>query len=353
MLLFWSGLVVVMAGLWRWQQVRELPGAAMLLGQLIVILLLLPGPSRIHYSQKLVWNYLLLTYGLCAAGLGIGAWLLAGESARVPGQVVQLQAIIVGCVGVMLLVRHGFHPRDVYEGKIALWEWSGFAVMALLLAHALLALWRTADGWPVRAMAWAAGVVGLFCVIIGTGIVTNPLWEHAGVGRWPVVNGLLFIYGLPCALLALLIPHLNAVWPDDATDQATQAMRQTLTAGLACFALLLLFVLVSLEVRQFFTGGDLILGSVGVAEMYSYSVAWIVLGLGLVALGIWRGSRSLRYASLVVMLAAIGKVFIVDTAHLHDLYRVLSLLGLGVSLLVLGYVYQKFVFNTKHKAGRV
>jgi uncharacterized membrane protein len=52
-----------------------------------------------------------------------------------------------------------------------------------------------------------------------------------------------------------------------------------------------------------------------------------------------------RYASLGVMLLAVVKVFLFDTASLGDLYRVLSFLGLGLSLIVLGWLYQKFVFR--------
>ena len=52
----------------------------------------------------------------------------------------------------------------------------------------------------------------------------------------------------------------------------------------------------------------------------------------------------LRWSSLVVMLAAVAKVFLFDTAHLRDLYRVLSFFGLGVSLLLLAFLYQRFVF---------
>jgi uncharacterized membrane protein len=44
------------------------------------------------------------------------------------------------------------------------------------------------------------------------------------------------------------------------------------------------------------------------------------------------------------MALAVGKVFLVDTARLEGLYRVFSLLGLGVTLMLLAYLYQRFVF---------
>jgi len=54
----------------------------------------------------------------------------------------------------------------------------------------------------------------------------------------------------------------------------------------------------------------------------------------------------LESLALLLALAAV-KVFFSDTAHLDNLYRVLSFLGLGASLLVLGFVYQRFVFRAK------
>ncbi len=38
------------------------------------------------------------------------------------------------------------------------------------------------------------------------------------------------------------------------------------------------------------------------------------------------------------------KVFLIDMSALADLYRVASFLGLGLSLVGIGYLYQRFVF---------
>jgi len=39
-----------------------------------------------------------------------------------------------------------------------------------------------------------------------------------------------------------------------------------------------------------------------------------------------------------------AKVFLIDMSGLTDLYRVASFLGLGLSLVGIGYIYQRFVF---------
>lgn len=40
----------------------------------------------------------------------------------------------------------------------------------------------------------------------------------------------------------------------------------------------------------------------------------------------------------------IGKVFLVDLGNLQDLYRVASLVGLAMSLIVISLAYRRFVF---------
>ena len=81
------------------------------------------------------------------------------------------------------------------------------------------------------------------------------------------------------------------------------------------------------------------------AEVYTYSVVWLLLGIALLLGGIFRQDKMLRYASLGVMLLTVGKVFLYDAAELEGLYRVFSFFGLGISLIGLSYFYTRFVFG--------
>jgi len=81
------------------------------------------------------------------------------------------------------------------------------------------------------------------------------------------------------------------------------------------------------------------------AELYTYSVVWLIAGLALLFWGTLRGSQMLRFASLAVMLATVSKVFLIDAGSLTGLFRVFSFLGLGVSLIGLSYFYSRFVFG--------
>ena len=66
---------------------------------------------------------------------------------------------------------------------------------------------------------------------------------------------------------------------------------------------------------------------------------------GLLGAGVLSRLDTLRYGSLAVLLIAVGKVFLIDTSSLENLYRVMSFFGLGVTLIGLGYLYQRLVFR--------
>lgn len=51
--------------------------------------------------------------------------------------------------------------------------------------------------------------------------------------------------------------------------------------------------------------------------------------------------------SLAIWLLTVGKVFLYDLGQLRDLYRVLSLLGLAMSLIAISLAYQRYVFSGK------
>jgi uncharacterized membrane protein len=75
------------------------------------------------------------------------------------------------------------------------------------------------------------------------------------------------------------------------------------------------------------------------------SVAWAVYALILLAIGVRTRSSSMRWLSLGLLVITLGKVFLHDLGELEDLYRVGSLVGLAVSLIIVSLIYQRFVFR--------
>lgn len=79
------------------------------------------------------------------------------------------------------------------------------------------------------------------------------------------------------------------------------------------------------------------------AELWAWSGAWLAYGAVVMAVGIGRREQKLRLAALAVIGLVVAKVFLVDMGDLVGLWRVLSFLGLGLSLIALGAVYRRFV----------
>ncbi|MFW6060072.1 MAG: DUF2339 domain-containing protein [Phycisphaeraceae bacterium] len=327
----WSALgAAAAATVWRWRIAGLDQLGSAITG--IALVLIASGPMRIEVGQTLIWNALLAAYGLPVLALALAAWCLHRAGKTALHDLHRLAAIAFVALLVSWLIRHGFHRAALLDSELGLVEATSYILAWWTLAAALFIAHRRHEYWTESFAARGLSVVGLGALVIAFA-ARCPLWHATPMGETPVFNGLLFVYGLPAALLAVLMAL--ATGPEQA--QWRRAFGATILA--------LLFVLVSLQVRHFFAGSVLAGGDITQAEWYAYSLAWLVFGVAVLVLGIRLGRAGLRHAGLIVMLLTVGKVFIFDTAHLADLYRVLSFLGLGLCLLGLGYLYQRYVFR--------
>ncbi|MEM1208795.1 MAG: DUF2339 domain-containing protein [Planctomycetota bacterium] len=341
--LAWAGLGVAIAGLWPWLRTDAMRAASCVALGLAVLTLGLAVPTEASVEA---WpgHTLLptqLVFGLGALSLTAWLWARRGEASTAVG--VCWAAVVYGVVAAAWLVRYGFvgadwlaEPTLVEASVLALVWLAGGAALRLIGGQRLSGALDSGGQAAVWLALSASCVLGLLAL--------NPLWAGGSVGSWPVANWLALAYG---------VPAVAAGW----VAYAERLRRPGLAQAGGVVSLVMLFVWVSLATRQAFVGGDLRFEThdVGQAESYAYSAAWVGLGLALLVAGLWRRAAWLRYGSLAVMLIAVGKVFLVDAATLEGLLRVLSFFGLGLSLLALGYVYQRFVLVRKEEptAGRV
>ena len=115
--------------------------------------------------------------------------------------------------------------------------------------------------------------------------------------------------------------------------------------GLAAIGIV--FAWINLAIADWFSTGDLVSLSLRriPAQDLTMSLAWGVYSLVLLAVGVARDVSGLRWVSLFILILTIGKVFLYDLGQLQDLFRVVSLLGLAVSLILVSLAYQRFVFR--------
>jgi len=116
-------------------------------------------------------------------------------------------------------------------------------------------------------------------------------------------------------------------------------------AGLG--ALVVVFVWINLAIADWYSSSDVLHLAITrtPAENLTTSIAWALYAIGILALGVRLASGGLRWASLVLLMVTIVKIFLYDLGELRDLYRVGALLGLAISLIVVSLVYQRFVFR--------
>ncbi len=290
-------------------------------------------------------NWLLYGYGLPALAFWYAARLFRPLSGQ--GGSDRLVALLEagGLIFLTLLismeVRHLMSP----DGRLDHWRYE-LPEMAINTAvwgvTGLVMFWKHLEvdrtvftwGWMVYAALATGQVIG------GHLLLFNPYFTGEKVGFLPIANLLLLLYAVPAAIAA--------AWFWRAEGKAKWKPVRSFAGMLG---LMLAFAWVTLEIRHAFHGTRLDTGNLSDGEWWSYSAGWLVYGVVLLGLGLWRESAALRYASLAVIMLTVAKVFLSDMAALEGLLRALSFLGLGGTLVAIGFFYQRVVFAPAGGAG--
>jgi len=225
-------------------------------------------------------------------------------------------------VAVHIYFKQMFHIEDEADfirfglAERSLWE-------ALLLA-ASVAAWLY-GARKAAIVLWVAGMAhfGLYTLLLH-----NPLWMEQAVGSLPLLNLLAPAYGVPLLGLWMLKryePELSDRF------ERPRAIAQMLLVTALAFSVL----------RQVAEGSILSSPTLSPGEDIARSVLAIGLAIGFLLWGIARGSRDWRIGSLLLMLVAVAKVFLLDASGLEGLMRIASFVALGISLIGIGWLYSR------------
>ncbi|TPP10526.1 DUF2339 domain-containing protein [Rhizobium glycinendophyticum] len=290
----------------------------------------LVGPDAL--SRTPLFNQLLAGYGVPA----LIAILSAYELRRWPGarvkNALQGLASLMGLLTIAILVRHAMNGGVLDASTPTLGEQSIYTLLVIGLSGILMTLDLKSPSAVFRSGSMAAGVVSVLQVLSLHLGALNPYVTGESTGSWPLINLMLIGY---------LIPGLGYA---GLAFYARDKRPLPYVILLACSGTLLGFAWVTLSVRRFWQG-EFIAYWKGFeqAETYSYSVAWLAIGVGLLALGSRFDARSLRIASAVIVIVTVAKVFLIDMANLGGVLRALSFIGLGFVLIGIGLFYQKIL----------
>ena len=212
-------------------------------------------------------------------------------------------------------------------GQRLLWD--------LLLLGAALVLWRRGGEALARQGAPLLVAVATGHLVWYSLILHNPLWSEQAVGGLPLANLLLPLFAaLPACLL--LAARMRPDW----TAWLDRALQGALMISIALLGWATL--------RQAFHGTLLTAPGLPQFEDILRSLLGIALAVGYLLWGIRTGRHSWRIASLVLMLAAVAKVFLFDASGLEGLLRIASFVALGFSLIGIGWLYSRQLQRQAH-----
>jgi uncharacterized membrane protein len=278
-----------------------------------------------------VFNWLLYGYGVPALSFWVAGSLLRRRADDIPARMADSAAILFTALLLFWQIRHIAHGGDIYAATTNLGEVALQVCVALAMAIGLEGVRERTQNIIHNLGALILAGLALLGIVLGLALVENPLWNRVYVGG-PLLNLVLLGYGLPAVMTAILGLFARSTRPP-----WYRAIAAVTAVGLAMLYL-------SLEVRRFFHGPILAGGTVTNAEQYTYSAIWLVFGVALLLAGIVLNSRPLRFASAAVVIATIGKVFLIDLAGVTGVFRALSFICLGLVLVGIGWLYQRLLF---------
>ena len=190
---------------------------------------------------------------------------------------------------------------------------------------------------PHRGLLYAASAL---LAVVFVRLALNPeIFIYEPRGSMRIINWYLYTY-LTCGVAMLL-----AAWWLSKTDDRIAPRVPRASSLLPAGAVIVLFILLNIEVADFYATGPEITFRFGVtlAQDLTYTLCWLVFGLGLLTAGSTCTIATRRIAAVALIAVTTSKAFLYDLGSLGGLYRVGSLVGLAVSLSLVALALQKFV----------
>jgi len=295
--------------------------------------------------------YLAAVLASAMAFFGARAAFVAGELDWMIGVIPVIEGAVLAVMLRSLLSLESAGQRDL--GRLALVAGAALGFVTLAIPLQLKQQWITI-GWALEgaALAWVykriphRGLLYSAMALLGAVFVRlalNPeVLSYEPRGSMRILNWYLYTY-LLCAVAMLV-----AGWFLSKTnDRIGGALR--LSSLLPGAGVVLLFLLLNIEIADFYATGSTIMFRFGVtvAQDLTYTIGWLVFGMGLLAAGISLGNRPARVAAVTLIAVTTFKCFLYDLGSLEGLPRVASFVGLAISLALVSLALQKFVLKTR------
>jgi len=262
------------------------------------------------------------------------------------------QALLMTLLMVRLL---GIERRGARAlGRLALVAGAGLAFVTVAIPLQLEREWIVI-GWALEgaALAWLYGKIphkglvyalsGLFSIVF-IWLIGNPVLPDLPRGGYRIWNWYLYTYLVSSAALMM------GGWLLSKTRDTLVKPFTYLPKLLPMGGVLLLFWLLNIEIADFYSTSSAITFNFFTAKLsqgMTFTLAWALFAVALLAAGIVIRSQPARIASLFLLVVTILKCFIHDLYSLGGLYKVFSFVGLALCLTLVALALQKYVLSAR------
>ncbi|EGU29743.1 DUF2339 domain-containing protein [Vibrio scophthalmi] len=304
------------------------------LGSLLVVRLsLLPFFPELQTLATPQWSWLLLTI---VPSVLVFAWIRHMLRQRQHGIAEWFDAAMLHLLVILIFAQTNYLLLG-YFNFLYQFEFENIAIfagqsLALMGVYQFKAYHSQSLHFFYRCYSLLLLAVAVLCAVI-LNTVFQPFTSLYVLGSdWPVLNWLSVGWLVP-ALILVVIARLQ-LYPN-----------RTREVFGAAATLMLLWVMYS--IRQFWQQGPLTLDMpTSMAELFSYSVALILLGVAITYYALQHEQRILQSIGFAMLGVAACKVFLWDAAALEGLWRAISFMGLGGCLIGLGWLFQRLQIKT-------
>ena len=301
--------------------------------------------------HALLFNPTFAAFALLIFAFAVCVWFYA-QAEDAGGKERAVVPILLGAANVLAIVALSAEAMGYYDRAKALigrqpWEEVSrlnnneqFALSAIWITYGAVAL-GIGTGRGRTSVRWGA----LVLLTIAT-LKVLAVDSHFYDAGWHTL-----VFNQTFGAFALLIAALACgVWFYSRAEKNVSAgERSTMLPFLVMSANLLAIVALSLEALGYYTVKMRATGlqpedlaNLKLAQQLSISVVWTIYGGAMLTVGIARRSKLLRVMALLLLGLTIFKVFLFDLSSLEKLYRIISFIVLGLILLTVSFLYQRY-----------
>ncbi|MBI3586547.1 MAG: DUF2339 domain-containing protein [Ignavibacteriales bacterium] len=221
-------------------------------------------------------------------------------------------------------------------------EYESFANIRFWALEAFLLLWL--GFWYKRRYIWTSSLVlyGLAALVL---LFTKGALQYIPIEFFTLLlNNRAFTFLLVAATFGM-----GSLLMQKVKDSKAFLVQEWLGFGF----FMILFLLLTVETSDYFenilrfgigivTRGQNEITTLQNQRQIFISAVWLLYSIIVMIVGIARNLRGPRFIAIGLFGLSILKIFIVDLSFLETLYRIFSFIGLGVILLAVSYMYQRY-----------